>query len=1440
MKKLSLFFLLCLISVVTHQAFAVPAVPWPVEKVQPDGTKFSVYLKGDERVHWMESLDGYTLMYDSQENIVFAEQNSAGDLVPSKVKYGEPALRSSEAKNFKKGLRYSRSQIAAMKQKWEIADKEIQKTPKQLRASLATSKKALCVLVRFSDKAFVHGVSEFEALMNQSGYDASAPNAGNDGKGSVSDFFYENSYGQLDFSVDVVGPYQAPKTAAYYASHEQEFAKWAAEAANVDVNFNDYAVGGNLETFHIIFAGYGDEASGGTGKQIWSHKWQLAIPITLDGVRVSVYSCSPELRGGNGNTLTAIGVVCHELSHVFGSPDYYDTDYDKSGGEYPGTGNWDLMASGSWNDNGTSPAHINMFQKIKYGWVTPEYLTSFKQVVDMPNSAENPVAYIIKADDNKEEYILENRQKIGFDQAIPGHGLLIYHVMNCDNRDASNAAHPQQMYVVAASSSTAIPNSNPNSYGNVNSTGAPFPGTSNKTEFTDNTIPQAFSWATMQGIGKSILNIAEADKKISFSFGSDFPDAVINLSASITNKTTVTLNWTEPNDDRIIGYKIYRNDEFLTTISGKEITAYSQENVSDGTYNYCVTSISIDMESSKAYTEVTVLDQFCMPVTNLTTSVSDRDVTLNWEAPVFPHWKGYHNHTSGNPNFYSVALSDYNIAIRWIPGELNTVNGYKVDKVRFWAPSTTNIASTVYSVCVWMSNDLNPIVDQVVTTVIPNGWNEISLNTPVTIDASKNLYVGLRCNNTTGAFPIPATESGNIEGRGNMFKSGGSWGTVGIPGNYIIDAYVSFPELNTSLTPTIVGYEVSRDGIVVGIATTTEFTETVPDHNTYNYCVKVIYANDIYAEPVCTEVAINHAIWKGLTSNWHTPTNWHSGVIPNSNTVVYIPEGVPNFPVLTGIITDNVCKEIYFSPGAEIGHQELLTYEKAHIQLSFGENGLFRDQWHTLSMPIGSVYTGDFNFGGYPYTFLKKFTTSESEGLVRAGWTNFSGNNVPLAIGEGFALWVNPNDGGKGYCDSGSGVDTPFGSTSRNYGLGEVNGIIELPYFENEAISTAHRVHKYEHGSSFFYGFSTTDGLPLSNESVSVARESDAYRLAGNNVNVPVKFGEDNSSAFALAGNPFMSTINFSEFYTENAVKIKESYQVWTGISFSGYTEEGTFGNEGLTEFIAPMQSFIVERIDASTGNDNLTFKTDHSATNNSSQLRASANTIDKLDIIASNDVASVLTFIAKREGGQNTFSNRDSRKIIMNTNNVPEIYTLKDAATGKIAVGGNIISTDNILIPVGLVTAFEGKITLTFKGMDNYNAHITLIDRIENKEIELSELPSYEYFFNNVPKRNANNEIIPEEERFVVRFTPADITGIDNVFGEVLIYSKENAIHVISSSSDLIKQIYVYNTHGQVIYANENIDASSYVINDHKNIPEVCIVKLITNSGVKNLKIIN
>jgi hypothetical protein len=162
----------------------------------------------------------------------------------------------------------------------------------------------------------------------------------------------------------------------------------------------------------------------GNVNDIHSHAWTCAIPQIVDGKIVTSYSMEPEYWS-SPNDMTC-GVYCHELGHVFGLPDFYDYDYDSRG-----LGSWSIMAGGSWNGiNGSSPACFDAFSKIFLGFVNPINLTENTSNVSFPAVIDTGVIYRLwtNGGSSQEYFLVENRQKTGFDSYLPAGGMLIYHV----------------------------------------------------------------------------------------------------------------------------------------------------------------------------------------------------------------------------------------------------------------------------------------------------------------------------------------------------------------------------------------------------------------------------------------------------------------------------------------------------------------------------------------------------------------------------------------------------------------------------------------------------------------------------------------------------------------------------------------------------------------------------------------------------------------------------------------------------------------------------------------------------------------------------------------------------------------------------------------------------------------------------------------------------
>lgn len=540
------------------KVFAVEAYPHKIKFPQPDGrTVVTLTMKGDEKVNWAETEDGYTLVYNESGYFVYATLDQTGDMVPSSFMATEIAQRNAQVRAFldrtPKHLRYSRSQIDYMLSLWKVRDSKVKSLDKSATTGTV---RILVIMMQFPNRHFVKTRQQIDNMFNQVNY--SAENA----IGSVHDYYTEASYGQLNLVADVVGPYTCDHNSNYYgrsgqgtASQGSEFATEALRKAVADsADFSRYDSDGNgeVDCVHIIFAGYGRE-SGAGDTVIWSHKWAASDRVGNNNKYAQTYSCSPELQGRSGTSISHIGVACHEIGHVLGAPDFYDTDYE-SNGQFTGMGSWDIMAGGSWGgthgQSGNAPPHHNPYTKAYiYHWVNPTVLSGYDTVTVQPMHLDSTAFYRINTATANEYYLIANRQKFGFDTACPGHGLMFYHV-HSDLRAGSsniNITHPQKLYPVCATAPARIPVDSA-SYGNINSNECPYPGQGNRTEFTDFTTPASWSWAG-QNSNMPIRQITEnnSNHTVTFIYGiqvSPTCAAPTNLRINAISDDHVDLSWT--------------------------------------------------------------------------------------------------------------------------------------------------------------------------------------------------------------------------------------------------------------------------------------------------------------------------------------------------------------------------------------------------------------------------------------------------------------------------------------------------------------------------------------------------------------------------------------------------------------------------------------------------------------------------------------------------------------------------------------------------------------------------------------------------------------------------------------------------------------------------------------------------------------------------------
>lgn len=570
MKKLLHLFTMFFLMLIAVCAKAVPAQPGTIEFEQPNGYVLTLMLHGDEFVHWSQTTDGYTILQNADGYYVYAIEDAKGELtLSSQIAHNLQDRTAREhvfVQMLPKKLRFSKSQIEQVLQKWQ-GPKD---APKRGGFPTTGTNNMIMILANFSDTDVTYTQDDFYNYMNEEGYN---------GTGSFRDYYIEVSYGQLIVNTTVSIWVTLPQTHNYYGPQSKwsEFARDAVNAAAPYVDFSDFDNDGDgrVDGVAIIHQGKGQEATGNTN-DIWSHSHNLSYNyyITHNGVQVDAYTVQPEK---SGYSMASIGVMCHEFGHNLGAPDYYDTDYEDNG-SYTGTGNWDIMAGGSYNNNGKKPAHHNPYTKWKYyEWITPTELT-VGQEVTMANSAENSTDfYFYKTPTATDYWLMENRQKIGFDSHVPGHGLLIFHVdehhINVnDGGNKINIGQHQGLYPVCAFAS----GNPPSSYGNINSASTPFPGVMANVEFSDNTTPSSISW-TGQATNKPITNITETGDIISFSFMENARSVTLEV---INNQTFVPV---EGASVMIEGASVMTNAEGI-----------AQMGLMAGTYNYTISADYFD------------------------------------------------------------------------------------------------------------------------------------------------------------------------------------------------------------------------------------------------------------------------------------------------------------------------------------------------------------------------------------------------------------------------------------------------------------------------------------------------------------------------------------------------------------------------------------------------------------------------------------------------------------------------------------------------------------------------------------------------------------------------------------------------------------------------------------------------------------------------------
>ena len=494
MKKVVTMMLLCGLSLA---AYAVPAKRGWQTRTQADGTTIEVQQFGDEFYHYMLNRDGKQVR---EVNGMYVEVGDA----PSK-----------------EVARARRAKGVARRQRKDVGTEP----------NLAP--KGVVILANFSNKSMQssHTQAVFDELCNSLNCTV------NDGYPSAGQYFADQSNGTYRPQFDVFGPVTLSRNVAYYGTdkpgqdegddqHATDAVVEACILANEQftINWADYDSDsdGYVDFVYVIYAGKG-QADGGTSETIWPHNWSVesarqsgyctytATQCRVGGKKLDNYAMSGEI---SGSSLGGIGTLCHEFGHVMGLPDLYDTDYGTNYENNLTPNDWNIMDGGSYNGDGHCPPNYDPWEKDFFGWLTPINLGNTGQNLTLyANGTENQQTYQINASGTYVgpttsglRYYIENRQAVGWDAPLTGHGLLIWKVNfnasawenNAPNNSNTSGA---PLYTVVSATGTKIgwDGSTDNCPKNT------FPGSGKKT-----------SWTGVSS--KPLLNITESNQVVTLTY----------------------------------------------------------------------------------------------------------------------------------------------------------------------------------------------------------------------------------------------------------------------------------------------------------------------------------------------------------------------------------------------------------------------------------------------------------------------------------------------------------------------------------------------------------------------------------------------------------------------------------------------------------------------------------------------------------------------------------------------------------------------------------------------------------------------------------------------------------------------------------------------------------------------------------------------------------
>ena len=294
--------------------------------------------------------------------------------------------------------------------------------------------------------------------------------------------------------------------------------------STIDWSEFDRDLNGKVDMVWILHSGFGGE-NVVTRKDLWSITSKMSdwpngyafetntlVPGTPVKELVDAFSIVPEMSAFHQGQRAEIGVFCHEFGHALGLPDLYERGFSGSTRNV-GVGNWSVMSTGVYGTDGQSPqfpSHLGAWSMVYLGWAATVRPTEDGPMALGPIEKGGKVLDLwFQGEQSSEHFLVENRQRSGFDRNLQDSGLVVYHLNDARILAGMPSNHvingyPPALQVVEGDGRQDLITGD-----NHGDSSDPFPGSTRAMSWNDQTFPNTRSLiGNVTHVGLSGIQVA--------------------------------------------------------------------------------------------------------------------------------------------------------------------------------------------------------------------------------------------------------------------------------------------------------------------------------------------------------------------------------------------------------------------------------------------------------------------------------------------------------------------------------------------------------------------------------------------------------------------------------------------------------------------------------------------------------------------------------------------------------------------------------------------------------------------------------------------------------------------------------------------------------------------------------------------------------------------